>query len=216
MVHEEAMLHIADPYEGDEIQGFSQREGKHDYPENPEQFRPHGEHLVADTDHHAQGRDACEERDSDKYDLGSDKYGLDGHPENRQKLFHVSPPLCSAHIYIRALIDVNFVLHIIFADYNKASIIEGGCGMKRKLNSEWRRLLNVLADGAWYTREVLPPPPGRMISENTVNACIDQGLVRTRRHVLKRETSASPQVYRIAIRITALGKKALKAGWYRC
>lgn len=85
--------------------------------------------------------------------------------------------------------------------------------MKTKLKPQWRRLLRVLSDGGWYTR-VIFPTTCRVISERVVNACIDQGLVRTKRKVIKRETSQSPELYIIAIRITVRGKKALAAGKY--
>lgn len=70
------------------------------------------------------------------------------------------------------------------------------------MNKRTKKLLEFLSDALWHLD--LP----RDVGVNTVNACIMEGFVKTRRiYSIK---TRSFQEYRIAIHITALGAKELK------
>ncbi len=85
--------------------------------------------------------------------------------------------------------------------------------MEKKLDPKSRRLLRILSDGFWYERD-----PRIALSKSTpqevVDACVEQKLIETKRKVQKRGSVKVSREYQSAIRITALGKEALKAGKY--
>jgi hypothetical protein len=72
----------------------------------------------------------------------------------------------------------------------------------------WRvgKFLDLISDGAWHTFDILPNGVGT----KTVDACIERGLVRTKR--VDRKRRGNIETYRIALRITRKGKMELKNG----
>jgi hypothetical protein len=70
----------------------------------------------------------------------------------------------------------------------------------------WRRkkFLRAISDGEWRVRNKL----WNGIGVGTVDACINQGLVRTKR--IDRKRKGVVESYRIALRITRQGKAELK------
>lgn len=72
------------------------------------------------------------------------------------------------------------------------------------MNSPARRLLEVPSDKKWHTYDKLP----KGVGINTVQVCIDHGLVATKR--VNQERRKGFETYRIAIRITRRGKVLLQ------
>ncbi len=70
------------------------------------------------------------------------------------------------------------------------------------MNRSDERLLTALSDDTWH----IELPNG--VGPSTVNRCIDAGFVKTKRVGIKREGGL--ETYRIALRITAEGKSALR------
>ena len=71
------------------------------------------------------------------------------------------------------------------------------------MNWRIRKLLGFLADGKWH-REVLLGGVGI----GTVELCIDQGLVATKRYNVRRRPDGLEN-FCVALRITPLGRKVL-------
>lgn len=78
--------------------------------------------------------------------------------------------------------------------------------MKDELKFNWRvhRLLEELSDEKWHASI-----ENAQVGVGTVDFCIDQGLIRTRRSNKKRHGDF--ESYSIHLHITASGKKALAA-----
>ena len=79
----------------------------------------------------------------------------------------------------------------------------GEATARREMSRGTQKLLQILLDGEWHTFDRLP----RGVGVYTVRFCIDQGLVRTKRIVLRREGDL--EYFLTALRVTPLGRKVL-------
>lgn len=72
---------------------------------------------------------------------------------------------------------------------------------EQEANRPTKKLLKLLSDGQWHVFDQLP-------KKLTVQLCIEQGFVATKK--VDRECVDGVETYRIALRITRLGKNALQ------
>lgn len=75
---------------------------------------------------------------------------------------------------------------------------------EREENKPTKKLLKLLSDGQWHVFDQLP----KKISIVTAQLCIEQGFVATKK--VDRECKDGVETYRVALRITRLGKNQLR------